>query len=72
MNASKLAAIVLIAAGTLALAYGGFSYTKEKQSADIGSLHLEMNQRERVNIPKWAGIGAIVGGVLLLVVRRKT
>jgi TRAP-type C4-dicarboxylate transport system permease small subunit len=72
MNASNLAAVVLIAAGTLALAYGGFSYTKEKQSADIGSLHLEMNQRERVNIPKWAGIGAIIGGVLLLVVRRKT
>ena len=29
MNAVKMAAIVLIAAGVLGLAYGSFSYTKD-------------------------------------------
>ena len=33
MNAVKMAAIVLIAAGVLGLAYGSFSYTKDTHEA---------------------------------------
>jgi len=72
MNATKIVGTLLIAAGVLGLIYGGFSYTKETSSANIGPLHLQVNQRERVNIPLWAGIGAIVGGVLLLATSRKS
>jgi hypothetical protein len=72
MNGSKLAAIVLIVAGVLGLAYGGFTYTKDTHSADIGPLHLQVQEKERVNIPLWAGVAAIVGGVLLLAVPRRT
>jgi TRAP-type C4-dicarboxylate transport system permease small subunit len=71
MNALKIVAILLIVGGTLGLAYGGFSYTKQTGSADIGPLHFQMNEKERVNIPLWAGVGAIVGGVLLLLTSRK-
>ena len=71
MSGSKLAAIILIVAGVLGIAYGGFTYTKETHSADIGPLHLQVKEKGHVNIPLWAGIGAIVGGVLLLVVPRK-
>jgi hypothetical protein len=71
MSGTKLAAIVLIIAGVLGLAYGGFSYTKETHSADIGPLKLQVKEKERVNIPLWAGVAAIVGGVLLLTVPRK-
>ena len=71
MNATKMIAILLIAAGALGLVYGGFSYTKETHSASIGPLKLEVKEKEQVNIPLWAGIGAIVGGVLLLVTARK-
>ena len=71
MNATKMIAILLIAAGALGLVYGGFSYTKETHSASIGPLKLEVKEKEQVNIPLWAGIGAIVGGVLLLVTSRK-
>lgn len=71
MNAIKIIAIMLIAGGALGLIYGGFSYTKQTGSANIGPLHIEMNEKERVNIPLWVGIGAIVGGVLLLVTSRK-
>jgi hypothetical protein len=72
MNGSKLAAIILIVAGILGLAYGGFTYTKDTHSANIGPLHLEVQEKERVNIPLWAGVAAIVGGVLLLTVPRRT
>jgi hypothetical protein len=68
MSAIKLAAIVLIVAGILGLVYGGFSYTKETQQAKIGPLELTTKDKETVNVPVWAGVGAIViGGILLLV-----
>jgi len=68
MNAVKIAAIALIAAGILGLLYGGFSYTKETHEAKIGSLELSVKDTQTVNVPVWAGVGAIVvGGLLLLV-----
>ena len=67
MSAVKLVAILLMVVGILGLGYGGFSYTKETHNADIGPLHLQVNEKEHVNIPLWAGIGALVGGALLLV-----
>lgn len=70
MNSMKMLAIALLVAGALALAYGGFSYTKETHDADIGSLHLSMDETERVNIPMWAGLGLVVLGGVLLVVKR--
>jgi uncharacterized membrane protein YidH (DUF202 family) len=72
MNGTKLAAVILIVGGILGLAYGGFSYTKETHSTDIGSLHLQVKETERVNIPLWVGVGAIVGGVLVLTMGRRT
>ena len=72
MNPIKLVAILLIVGGALALAYGGFSYTTTTHSADIGGMHLELHEQERVNVPLWAGIAAIVGGVLLLTTSRRS
>jgi drug/metabolite transporter (DMT)-like permease len=66
MNTSKLAAIILIVAGVLVLAYGGFSYTKSTHQADVGPIHLSLDEKQRVNVPVWAGIAAIVVGGLLL------
>jgi uncharacterized membrane protein YidH (DUF202 family) len=67
MNTSKVAAIVLIVGGLLGLAYGGFSYTKATHQADLGPLHMSINEKQYVNVPVWAGILAIVVGGLLLV-----
>ena len=67
MTPIKIVAIALIIGGAAALAYGGFSYTKETHKADIGPLHLTVQEKDQVNIPQWAGIGAIVLGVVLLV-----
>ena len=71
MNALRMVGILLIVAGGLALAYGGFSYTKESHRADVGSLHLRLDEKERVSIPTWAGIGAVVAGAALLTISRK-
>jgi len=66
MKGTKLIGAVLLALGILALAYGGFTYTKKTDNVDVGPIHFEVKDKERVNIPLWAGVGiAIVGGVLL-------
>lgn len=72
MNAARLIAILVLVAGFLALAYGGFSYTRENTVAKLGPLEVKAEQTERVNIPLWAGILAIVagGGALLLTARK--
>jgi multidrug transporter EmrE-like cation transporter len=66
MNAIKMVALALIVAGVLALAYGGFSYTRETSHAKLGSIELSVKNTETVNVPVWAGAGALVAGVLLL------
>ncbi len=72
MNPSRIAALVLIVAGGFALAYGSFSYTRETHDAKIGPLELSVREKETVNVPVWAGVGAIVlGGVLLFSGGRK-
>ena len=66
MNALKIGAIVLIVAGVLALVYGSFSYTKETHEAKLGPIELSVEDKETVNVPVWAGVGAIVIGSGLL------
>ena len=62
----RLAGLVLLVLGVLALVYGGFSYRKEKGDARIGPIQIEVTEKERVNVPLWAGVAAVaVGGALL-------
>jgi len=73
MNAVKIAAIALIIAGVLGLAYGSFTYTKDTHEADLGPIELSVDETETVNVPVWAGAGAIaIGAILLLVGSRKS
>ena len=72
MSALKIVGIVLILAGILGLVYRGFSYTKETHEAKIGPLEFQLKEKETVNVPVWAGVGAIiVGAALLLLPARK-
>jgi len=72
MNGTRLAGFILIVGGILTIVYGGFSYTKETHSANVGSVHFELKEKERVNLPLWAGVCAIAGGVVVLTLRRRT
>ena len=72
MDAIRMIALLLIVGGVLGLAYGGFTYTKESHEAKVGPLELTVKDKETVNVPAWAGVGAIiVGGVLLVTGRQK-
>ena len=70
MSSFRMVAVVLIVLGVLGLAYGSFSYTKESHDAKIGPLELSVKDKETVNVPVWAGVGAIVIGGLLLLARK--
>ena len=62
----KALGIVLMIAGVLALAYGGFSYTTHKKAIDMGPLQVERTKQHTVLLPPLVGLGALViGGVLV-------
>jgi len=72
MNSTRLIAVALIVAGVLGLAYGGFSYTKDTTAVKLGPLELSVKEKKNINVPMWAGVGAIViGGVLLVMGNKK-
>ena len=67
MNALRMAAIALIVAGGLGLAYGSFNYTKDTQEVKLGPIEMSVKEKQTVNVPVWGSIGAIlIGGVLLI------
>jgi len=70
MNALKMLGIALIVLGVLGLVYGSFTYTEETHDAKLGPIELSVKDKETVNIPVWAGVGAIVAGAALLFVRK--
>jgi len=72
MGIQKIIGILLIVLGGLGLAYGGFTYTKDTHETDIGPLHMEVKDKEHVNVPVWAGISGLVVGALLLAVGKKS
>jgi multidrug transporter EmrE-like cation transporter len=71
MNPNKLIGIVLIVLGALGLAYGSFSYTKETHEGHFGPIEWTVKDKETVNVPVWAGLGAVVLGTVLIVVRSR-
>jgi len=66
MNPTKIIGIVLIVAGCLGLAYGGFSYTKETTGVRLGPLELRVQERETVSVPLIISAGTVAIGVFLL------
>jgi hypothetical protein len=72
MGSTRIIAIILIVLGVLGLAYGKFSYTKETHDAKVGPIELSVKDKETVNVPVWAGVGAIVIGAGLLLAGKRT
>ena len=71
MTVIRIAALLLILGGGLALAYGGFSYTRDTHKASVGPLELSVKDTQTVAIPAWAGVGLIVVGIGLLFAGRR-
>ncbi len=64
----KIAGVVLVLLGVLALYFGGFSFTKETHDAQLGPLELQYKEKERIEIPKWLGAGAAVAGLVIVLI----
>lgn len=73
MNAIRILAILLIVGGVLGLVYTSFSYTKQTDEIKVGPLEMSVKEKQTVQIPVWAGAGAIVvGGLLLILGNRRS
>lgn len=68
----KVLGVVLLTAGVLALVYRGFNYTTETHEAKLGPVEFSLRERDRIEIPTWAGVLlCAAGGGLLLMGRGK-
>jgi drug/metabolite transporter (DMT)-like permease len=63
----KLAGIILIVLGILALVYQGFSYTQTKQDAKLGPIEIQHQETHDVPISPIVGVVCIVAGAAALV-----
>lgn len=72
MKPTTIFAILLIAAGIAAIAYQGFTYTTREKVVDIGPVHVLADRTRSVPLPPLVGGLAIMGGVILLAVGRRT
>jgi uncharacterized membrane protein YidH (DUF202 family) len=64
-------AVVLIVLGVLALAYGGFTYTREKKVIDLGPIQASRKETSTVPLPPILGVAAILGGGIILFAGKK-
>jgi hypothetical protein len=71
MKPITIAGIVLVVLGALALAYQGFTYTREKPVLDIGPIHATADTKEHVSLPPILGGMGVGLGVVLLVIGAK-
>ena len=63
--------ILLTVLGILALAYQGFSYTKQEQVAQIGDVKVTADTQKTIYFPPYLGGISLIAGIILVVVGRK-
>lgn len=66
MSSRRIAGLVLIVIGIVALAWGGVFWTDRETVLDAGPFEVTTEEREGVAIPPILGGLAIVGGIVLL------
>lgn len=67
----KLIGIVLIVIGLAGLAYGGFSWTRQKTVVDAGPIEVKTDKRESIPIPPIAGVVCLIAGIAMVVMPRR-
>jgi uncharacterized membrane protein len=68
MKPAGILGIILIAIGIIALAYGGFTYTKREKVIDAGPLQVSADKERTVPFPPILGGVCLVGGIILVLV----
>jgi hypothetical protein len=69
MKPIGIAGVALILVGLVILALGGFSFTKSRESAQIGPI--EVAAERRGFVPPVAGVAVLALGIVLVVVDRR-
>jgi hypothetical protein len=73
MKPAGIVGILLIAIGIVALAYGGFTYTKREKIIDAGPLQVSADREKTIPLPPILGGICLVGGIILVLAgNRKT
>jgi uncharacterized membrane protein len=73
MKPAGIVGILLIVIGIVALAYGGFTYTKREKVIDAGPLQISADREKTVPLPPILGGICLVGGIVLVLAgNRKT
>jgi len=67
MNGVSILGLLLIILGIVGLVVGGVTYTKDKDTADLGPVDITVKQKEHVHIPPALAVVALLGGGLLVV-----
>ncbi|MDW7759242.1 MAG: DUF3185 domain-containing protein [Acidobacteriota bacterium] len=67
----KLAGIVLIILGVLALVYQGIQYTTQEKLIDLGPLQVTATEKKTIPLPPILGGVAVVAGIALVLADRK-
>lgn len=69
----KTVGIVLLIVGLVMTLYSGFSYVTKEKVVDLGELEITADNQHNVNWQPYVGLGiAVVGGVILLLGRKKS
>jgi hypothetical protein len=63
----RIIAVLLIVIGLVALATGGFTYTRREKVLDVGPIEATAEKRDRIPLPPLLGGAALAGGIVLLV-----
>ena len=71
MKPAGIVGIILIAIGIVALAYGGFSYTKREKVIDAGPLQVSADREKTIPLPPILGGLCLVGGIILVLAGNK-
>ena len=71
MKPAGIVGIILIVIGIIALAYGGFTYTKREKVIDAGPLKVSADRERTIPFPPMLGGICLVGGIVLVLVGNK-
>jgi hypothetical protein len=71
LSLMKIAGIILIILGVLALAYQGIRYTTREKLIDIGPLNVTTTERKTIPLPPIVGGAAVIAGIALILADRK-
>lgn len=67
----KILGILLLVVGIAGIAYGGFSWTRQKTVLDAGPIEIKTDKHESLPIPPLVGVVCLVAGGALLFTRSR-